>query len=137
MYNHQPESSGCRRLAVYVLSIVQLPLVFNPKVNTFQQSPNPNPEFKQNLKIKTPSSLSLSLGLSLSLTWRGTRTDPTTLPPSLSLGFSLSLMKLPRVAMFGVLRGEGAVMLSYNSVYTYSITNSPCTSTLYLELYTP
>ena len=33
----------------------------------------------------------------------------------------------PRVAMFGVLRGEGAVMLSYNSTYTVSITNSPCT----------
>ena len=33
----------------------------------------------------------------------------------------------PRVAMFGVQRGEGAVMLSYNSTYTRSITNSPCT----------
>ena len=29
--------------------------------------------------------------------------------------------------MFGVLRGEGAVMLSYNSTYTRSITNSSCT----------
>ena len=33
----------------------------------------------------------------------------------------------PRVAMFGVQHGEGAVMLSYNSTYTRSITNSPCT----------
>ena len=33
----------------------------------------------------------------------------------------------PRVAMFGLQRGEGAVMLSYNSTYTRSITNSPCT----------
>ena len=33
----------------------------------------------------------------------------------------------PPVAMFGVQRGEGTVMLSYNSTYTRSITNSPCT----------
>ena len=39
----------------------------------------------------------------------------------------LGLMSAPRAAMFGVLRGEGAVMLCYNSTYTFSITNSPCT----------
>jgi hypothetical protein len=33
--------------------------------------------------------------------------------------------------MFGVLRGEGAVMLSYNSTHTFCITNSPCTCILH------
>ena len=33
--------------------------------------------------------------------------------------------------MFGVLCGQGAVMLSYNSTYTVIITNSPCTCILH------
>ena len=33
----------------------------------------------------------------------------------------------PRVAMFRVKRGEGAVMLSYNPACTRGITNPPCT----------
>ena len=39
-------------------------------------------------------------------------------------------MRPMRVAMFGVLRGEGVVMLSYNSAYIYNISNSPGTSPL-------
>ena len=43
--------------------------------------------------------------------------------------FGLQLVP-PRVAMFGVMRGEGAVMLSYNSTHTFCITNPPCTCIL-------
>ena len=39
---------------------------------------------------------------------------------------SYRAMRSPRVAMFGVLRREGIVMLPYNSTHIYSITNSPC-----------
>ena len=59
-------------------------------------------------------------------------TCTTRLPPPLT-----GAIIAPRVAMFGVLRGEGAVMLSYNSTYTCSISNSPCTPRAPCTLDTP
>ena len=56
-----------------------------------------------------------------------TRQNPGQVGKLVSLGDAFEENETPRALLFGVLRGEGAVMLSYNSMYTYSITNSPCT----------
>ena len=51
-----------------------------------------------------------------------------TLTPCVTL--TLDPNETPCVAIFGVLRRDGIVMLSYNSAYIYNITNSPCTQPL-------